>query len=102
MFASIPNFIDFYSEDINKGMECIRLLNEIIADFDELLDEQRFSTIEKIKTVSATATYMAASGLNPKHKVYNSSSTLFYTVQLPSVILGLYKHRGSRAPLRPD
>ncbi|KAG5885373.1 Adenylyl cyclase 78C [Gonioctena quinquepunctata] len=68
LFASIPNFTDFYSEDINKGVECIRLLNEIIADFDELLDEERFSTIEKIKTVSATATYMAASGLNPTHK----------------------------------
>lgn len=68
MFASIPNFTDFYSEDINKGVECIRLLNEIIADFDELLDDERFSTIEKIKTVSATATYMAASGLNPTHK----------------------------------
>lgn len=69
LFASIPNFTEFYSEDINKGLECIRLLNEIIADFDELLDEERFSTIEKIKTVSATATYMAASGLNPTHKV---------------------------------
>ncbi|XP_044268161.1 adenylyl cyclase 78C-like [Tribolium madens] len=68
LFASIPNFTEFYSEDINKGLECIRLLNEIIADFDELLDEERFSTIEKIKTVSATATYMAASGLNPTHK----------------------------------
>ncbi|CAH1183630.1 unnamed protein product [Phaedon cochleariae] len=68
LFGSIPNFTDFYSEDINKGVECIRLLNEIIADFDELLDEERFSTIEKIKTVSATATYMAASGLNPTHK----------------------------------
>ncbi|KAL3280965.1 hypothetical protein HHI36_004190 [Cryptolaemus montrouzieri] len=65
MFASIPNFTEFYSEDVNKGVECIRLLNEIIADFDELLDEERFSSIEKIKTVSATATYMAASGLNP-------------------------------------
>lgn len=31
MFASIPNFTDFYSEDINKGVECIRLLNEIIG-----------------------------------------------------------------------
>lgn len=31
MFASIPNFTEFYSEDINKGMECIRLLNEIIG-----------------------------------------------------------------------
>jgi len=32
MFASIPNFTEFYSEDINKGMECIRLLNEIIGN----------------------------------------------------------------------
>lgn len=31
MFASIPNFTEFYSEDVNKGMECIRLLNEIIG-----------------------------------------------------------------------
>ncbi|XP_057332625.1 adenylyl cyclase 78C isoform X2 [Microplitis mediator] len=63
MFASVPNFTEFYSEDVNKGMECIRLLNEIIADFDELLDEAPFHCIEKIKTVGAT--YMAASGLNP-------------------------------------
>ncbi|CAG9864998.1 unnamed protein product [Phyllotreta striolata] len=68
LFASIPNFTDFYSEDINKGVECIRLLNEIIADFDELLDDERFCALEKIKTVSATATYMAASGLNPTQK----------------------------------
>ncbi|KAI5714251.1 hypothetical protein M8J76_013608 [Diaphorina citri] len=65
MFASIPNFTEFYSEDINKGMECIRLLNEIIVDFDELLSEPRFRSIEKIKTVGAC--YMAASGLDPKH-----------------------------------
>ncbi|XP_015114264.1 adenylyl cyclase 78C isoform X1 [Diachasma alloeum] len=64
MFASVPNFTEFYSEDVNKGMECIRLLNEIIADFDELLDEPPFHCIEKIKTVGAT--YMAASGLNPR------------------------------------
>jgi adenylate cyclase 2 len=39
MFASIPNFPDFYSEEDtnNKGIECLRLLNEIIADFDEVL-----------------------------------------------------------------
>ena len=38
MFASIPNFSDFYSElDITgQGVECLRLLNEIIADFDEV------------------------------------------------------------------
>jgi adenylate cyclase 8 len=33
LFASIPNFADFYSEDVNEGMECIRLLNEIIGKF---------------------------------------------------------------------
>ncbi|XP_020714442.1 adenylate cyclase type 8 isoform X2 [Ceratitis capitata] len=65
MFASIPNFQDFYSEDIDNGKACIRILNEIICDFDELLEEPRFASIEKIKTVGAT--YMAASGLNSKH-----------------------------------
>ncbi|XP_055845883.1 adenylyl cyclase 78C isoform X2 [Episyrphus balteatus] len=65
MFASIPNFQDFYSEDIDNGKACIRILNEIICDFDALLEEERFASIEKIKTVGAT--YMAASGLNSKH-----------------------------------
>lgn len=38
MFASIPGFADFYSqtEMNNQGVECLRLLNEIIADFDEV------------------------------------------------------------------
>ena len=64
LFASIPNFLsDFYSEDVNEGMECIRLLNEIIVDFDEILDDERFVKIEKIKTIGST--YMAASGINP-------------------------------------
>ncbi|XP_035209748.1 adenylate cyclase type 8-like isoform X1 [Stegodyphus dumicola] len=66
LFASIPNFASFYSEDINNGVECIRLLNEIIFDFDQLLDEERFRPLEKIKTISST--YMAASGLNPSRK----------------------------------
>jgi len=51
MFASIPNFKDFYSEDVENGKACIRVLNEIICDFDALLDEPRFATVEKIKTV---------------------------------------------------
>jgi adenylate cyclase 8 len=51
MFASIPNFQDFYSEDMENGKACIRILNEIICDFDALLDESRFVTVEKIKTV---------------------------------------------------
>ena len=36
MFATIVNFSDFYIEleSNNEGVECLRLLNEIIADFD--------------------------------------------------------------------
>ncbi|XP_043540195.1 MYG1 exonuclease-like [Chiloscyllium plagiosum] len=39
MFASISNFSEFYVEleANNEGVECLRLLNEIIADFDELV-----------------------------------------------------------------
>lgn len=38
LFASIANFNDFYIEldGNNMGVECLRLLNEIIADFDEV------------------------------------------------------------------
>lgn len=64
LFASIPNFSSFYSEDINNGMECIRLLNEIIFDFDQLLESDQFRSIEKVKTISST--YLAACGLNPR------------------------------------
>ncbi|KAF3698623.1 Adenylate cyclase type 8 [Channa argus] len=69
MFASIPGFADFYSqtEMNNQGVECLRLLNEIIADFDELLGEDRFQDIEKIKTIGST--YMAVSGLSPEKQV---------------------------------
>lgn len=36
MFASLPNFADFYTEESinNGGIECLRFLNEIISDFD--------------------------------------------------------------------
>lgn len=65
LFASIPNYKEFYDEtDINKqGLECLRLLNEIICDFDKLLLKPKFSCIEKIKTIGST--YMLASGLSP-------------------------------------
>ncbi|XP_023186943.1 adenylate cyclase type 2-like isoform X1 [Xiphophorus maculatus] len=74
MFASIPDFKEFYTEsDVNKeGLECLRLLNEIIADFDELLSKPKFSGVEKIKTIGST--YMAATGLN-------TSSVTEYTTQ---------------------
>lgn len=37
MFASIPNFKDFWSEwDFSRKLECLRLLNEIVCDFDKV------------------------------------------------------------------
>ncbi|EJY58001.1 AAEL017420-PA, partial [Aedes aegypti] len=72
IFASVPNFHEFYTEldGSNQGVECLRLLNEIIADFDELLCEERFQSIDKIKTVGST--YMAAVGLIPEFKMLPS------------------------------
>ncbi|KAL0970044.1 hypothetical protein UPYG_G00236390 [Umbra pygmaea] len=66
MFASMPQFKDFYSESSlnHDGLECLRFLNEIISDFDELLSKPKFCSVEKIKTIGST--YMAAAGLtNP-------------------------------------
>jgi len=39
MFVAIPHFRTFYTEDDinNGGLECIRFLNEIISDFDEVI-----------------------------------------------------------------
>ncbi|VDL69369.1 unnamed protein product [Nippostrongylus brasiliensis] len=66
IFITITDFSRFYMEldANNEGVECLRLLNEIISDFDELLDRDEFKCIEKIKTISTT--YMAASGLAGK------------------------------------
>ncbi|XP_055891517.1 adenylate cyclase type 2-like [Biomphalaria glabrata] len=63
MFASIPNFKDFYQQTKTngEGLECIRVLNEIISDFDLLLIKKH-QEVEKIKTIGST--YMAATGLH--------------------------------------
>lgn len=63
LFAAMPNFSDFYTEESvnNQGLECLRFLNEVISDYDALLDKECFKNIIKIKTMGST--YMAASGL---------------------------------------
>ncbi|CAG2163636.1 unnamed protein product [Oppiella nova] len=65
MFASIPNYSQFYSENFmnEEGLKCLQLLNEIILNFDQMLSHSNFQKIEKIKTIGST--YMAASGLQP-------------------------------------
>ncbi|KAL1513483.1 hypothetical protein ABEB36_002889 [Hypothenemus hampei] len=69
LFASMPNFSDFYSEETvnNQGLECLRFLNEVISDFDALLELPQYQDVIKIKTIGST--YMAASGLNPSRQI---------------------------------
>ncbi|XP_015790697.1 adenylate cyclase type 2 [Tetranychus urticae] len=76
IFASIPNYAQFYTEtNINEeGLKCLLLLNEIICDFDKLLADPSFARIEKIKTIGST--YMAASGLHPGRGSTDSDSSL--------------------------
>lgn len=51
----------------NQGLECLRFLNEVISDFDALLELPQFKDVIKIKTIGST--YMAASGLNPTKEI---------------------------------
>ncbi|XP_014599783.1 PREDICTED: adenylate cyclase type 3 [Polistes canadensis] len=72
LFASMPNFADFYSEESinNQGLECLRFLNEVISDFDAILDQNKFKDIIKIKTIGST--YMAASGITESRESEDS------------------------------
>jgi len=69
IFASIVNFNEMYDESYLGGKEYLRVLNELIADFDDLLTKPEFRNIEKIKTIGST--FMAASGLNPEVRRQN-------------------------------
>ncbi|XP_071571672.1 adenylate cyclase type 9 [Temnothorax nylanderi] len=64
IFASIVNFNELYDESYLGGKEYLRVLNELIGDFDELLERPEYVNVEKIKTIGST--FMAASGLNPQ------------------------------------
>ena len=77
MFASIPEFRDYYQEEeVNKmGIECMRVLNEIISDFDEILRQDQFLGLEKIKTIGST--YMVASGLKVKFLLWKQLNAYF-------------------------
>ncbi|KAH9492112.1 hypothetical protein Btru_026986 [Bulinus truncatus] len=89
-FASIPNFSNFYVEldANNQGVECLRVLNEIIADFDELLDIPYFFGVEKIKTIGSC--YMAATGLKPSHLVkVREESIVYYLTMLVDFVMAM-------------
>ena len=70
LFASLVNFNEMYDESYLGGREYLRVLNELISDFDELLGQPQFKNVDKIKTIGST--YMAASGLNSEVRSRNS------------------------------
>nr|XP_032511664.1 adenylate cyclase type 9 isoform X2 [Danaus plexippus plexippus] len=89
IFASIVNFNEMYDESYLKGKEYLRVLNELIADFDELLERQEFQHVEKIKTIGST--FMAASGLNPDLRARSSRGAYDHLYQLMDFALEMQK-----------
>lgn len=69
IFASVTNFDNFYDETYEGGKEYLRVLNELMGDFEELFDNPKYKDIEKIKTIGSCL--MAASGLNPNTRKEN-------------------------------
>uniref|UniRef100_A0A672KU26 adenylate cyclase n=1 Tax=Sinocyclocheilus grahami TaxID=75366 RepID=A0A672KU26_SINGR len=105
MFASIPGFTDYYEkkELIHQDVECLRLLNEIIADFDELLEEPYFQDIEKIKTIGSC--YMAASGLSPEKQECEDewahlSTLVLYALAMQETLKQINKRTSNNFQLR--
>ncbi|KAI9552381.1 hypothetical protein GHT06_022747 [Daphnia sinensis] len=95
MFACIPNFMDFYTEnDVGDGgLQCIEDLNAIISAFDALSYEESFTRIEKIKIVGST--YMAASGLTSVRK--GSTETVTETQSYVSSLIIMVKFASAMA-----
>ncbi|XP_074650513.1 adenylate cyclase type 9-like [Tubulanus polymorphus] len=69
IFASICNFDEMYDESFEGGIEYLRVLNELVADFEDLLTMSKYKDVEKIKTISSC--FMGACGLNPALRSQN-------------------------------
>lgn len=88
IFASIVNFNELYDESYLGGKEYLRVLNELIGDFDELLEKPEYANVEKIKTIGST--FMAASGLNPQVR-QQSEHEYTHLFQLVEFALAMHK-----------
>ncbi|XP_056619764.1 adenylate cyclase type 8 [Triplophysa dalaica] len=105
MFASIAGFNDYYEqkEIKHEAVDCLRLLNNIIADFDELLEETYFIDIEKIKTIGSC--YMAASGLSPKQSHvgnawHHLSELVLFALAMQETLREINKYSSNNFQLR--
>ncbi|GAB1604565.1 adenylate cyclase type 9-like isoform X2 [Argonauta hians] len=90
IFAGLVNFNELYEESYQGGREMLRVLNELVGDYEDLLDDHRFKDIEKIKTI--TSTFMAASGLDEKkcqqnkHKYAHLFNLMLFAMEMQKVI----------------
>ncbi|XP_051816920.1 adenylate cyclase type 8 [Acanthochromis polyacanthus] len=105
MFASIAGFNEYFEqkEIRHEGVDCLRLLNEIIAGFDELLEESYFHFVEKIKTIGSC--YMAASGLAPDKQAsmdeWNHLSELvLFALAMQETLKEINRHSAQKFDLR--
>ncbi|XP_047243592.1 adenylate cyclase type 8 isoform X1 [Girardinichthys multiradiatus] len=105
MFASVTGFDEYFEQKELKHEEvdCLRLLNEIIAGFDELLEESYFHYVEKIKTIGSC--YMAASGLAPNKqgsvREWNHLSELvLFALAMQEIIREINNHSAQNFELR--
>uniref|UniRef100_A0A8P4KL98 Adenylate cyclase type 8 n=1 Tax=Dicentrarchus labrax TaxID=13489 RepID=A0A8P4KL98_DICLA len=105
MFASIAGFNEYFEqkEIKHEGVDCLRLLNEIIAGFDELLEESYFQYVEKIKTIGSC--YMAASGLAPDRQAsmdeWNHLSELvLFALAMQETLKEMNRHSAKNFQLR--
>ncbi|KAJ0060911.1 hypothetical protein NL108_001762, partial [Boleophthalmus pectinirostris] len=105
MFASIAGFDEYFEEKEIKheGVDCLRLLNEIIVGFDELLEESYFQYVEKIKTIGSS--YMAASGLAPDKQTsmeeWNHLSELvLFALAMEETLKEINRHSAKNFQLR--
>ncbi|XP_054864248.1 adenylate cyclase type 8-like isoform X2 [Amphiprion ocellaris] len=105
LFASLPGFSEFYEQKelVHQHVECLRLLNLIITNFDELLDECFFQEVEKIKTIGSS--YMAASGLSPdpqecEDSWHHLSELVLFALAMMETLKHINTHTGSDFQLR--
>lgn len=92
IFASLVNFNELYDESYLGGREYLRVLNELIGDFDELLSRREFQCVEKIKTIGST--FMAASGLDNYFRDDNNShvnSLMEFAMAMQDVVAAFNK-----------
>ena len=72
------------------------------VDFDQILDDEKFRTIEKIKTIGST--YMAASGINPLESEVDENAHLCdlvdFAIEMKAKLDEINKHSFNSFQLR--